>query len=88
MSEEKWTQVAAVHGDLQAELLRGLLEAQDIPVLLSQEGAGRALGLTFGPMGEVKILVPGSQLVRAQAILAAYEAGTYENMAQDENPEA
>lgn len=88
MSEEKWTQVAAVHGDLQAELLRGLLEAQEIPVLLSQEGAGRAIGLTIGPMGEVRILVPGSQLVRAQSILAAYEAGTYENMTQDEGSDA
>jgi len=88
MSEEKWTQVAVVHGDLQAELLRGLLEAQDIPVLLSQEGAGRALGLTFGPMGEIRILVPGHQLGRAQSILAAYEAGTFEDMAEDEDSEA
>jgi hypothetical protein len=88
MNEEKWTQVAVVHGDLQAELLRGLLEAQEIPVLLSQEGAGRAIGLTIGPMGEVRILVPGSQIGRARSILAAYEAGTFENMATDEDPDA
>lgn len=87
MSEENWTQVTIVYGDLQAELLRGLLEAQEIPVLLSQEGAGRAIGLTVGPLGETRILVPSSQLSRAHAILAAYEAGTYENLADDETPE-
>jgi hypothetical protein len=85
MSEEKWTQVAVIQSDLQAELLRGLLEAQGIPVLLSQEGAGRAIGLTFGPMGEVRILVPGSQLSRAQSILAAYEAGTFEDMVDEQD---
>ncbi len=86
MSEEKWTQVATIQSDLQAELLRGLLEAQDIPVLLSQEGAGRAIGLTIGPLGEVRILVPGSQLDRDRSILAAYEAGAFEN--QSENDDA
>jgi hypothetical protein len=83
MNEEKWTQVAVVHGDLQAELLRGLLEAQEIPVLLSQEGAGRAIGLTVGPLGEVRVLVPGSLSGQARSILAAYEAGTYQDLTDE-----
>lgn len=85
MGEGKWVQLANVHGDLQAELLRGLLEAQEIPVVLSQEGAGRAIGLTVGPLGEVKIMVPGVHLSRARTILMQYEAGAFEDLA-DEDP--
>jgi hypothetical protein len=87
MSDEKWTQVAVVHGDLQAELLRGLLEAQEIPVLLSQEGAGRAIGLSVGPLGETTVLVPHSQLSQASAILAAYESGTFEDLTSEGDPD-
>jgi hypothetical protein len=36
MSDQTWEVVEIVSGDLQAELLRGLLEAQGIPVMLSQ----------------------------------------------------
>ena len=84
MGEGKWVQLASVHGDLQAELVRGLLEAQDIPVLLSQEGAGLAIGLTVGPLGEVKILVPGIHLSQARTILSQYKAGTFEDLADEE----
>ena len=38
MSEQNWVLVASIQAEVQAELLRGLLEAQEIPVLLSREG--------------------------------------------------
>mgnify|MGYP001812872625 CR=1 FL=1 len=79
MGENKWVELARVHGDLQAELLRGLLEAQDIPVILSQEGAGRAIGLTVGPMGEVRILVASAHIGQARRILDQYQAGDFED---------
>ena len=79
MGENKWVELARVHGDLQAELLRGLLEAQDIPVVLSQEGAGRAIGLTVGPMGEVRILVPGNHISQARRVMDQYQAGDFED---------
>ena len=85
MPEAKWVELTRVQGDLQGELLRGLLEAQDIPVVLSQEGAGRAIGLTVGPLGETSILVPNSHLSQAQMVLAQYKAGTFENLT-DEDP--
>jgi hypothetical protein len=84
MSGSKWAFVARVQGDLQAEILRGLLEAQDIPVLLSREGAGRAYGLTVGPLGEVEIMVPDRYVVEAKSILELYESGDLENMAGDD----
>ena len=61
MSDESWEVVTEVSGELQASLLRNLLEAQGIKVFLNQEGAGRAYGLTLGPLGEVQVMVPEHQ---------------------------
>jgi hypothetical protein len=74
MSED-WIVLDEVSGMLQAEILRGLLESQEIPTVLSQEGAGRALGLTVGSMGNVQILVPAKDQDRARELLDAYYAG-------------
>jgi len=87
MSEHNWVQVASVQAEVQAELLRGLLEAQEIPVLLSREGAGRALGLTIGPLGEVHILVPDQYLNQANKVLIQYQAGDFEDLEMDESQE-
>ena len=75
MAESEWEVVYETDGQLQAELLRGLLEAQEIPVVLSQEGIGRVYGLTVGPLAIVQILVPGSKVERARDILRKYESG-------------
>lgn len=72
---EGWVVLDEVPGMLQAEILRGMLEAQEIPSVLSQEGAGRAIGITIGTLGAVQILVPSKELERAQEILEAYYAG-------------
>ena len=61
MTEDKWELITTVSGELQADLLRGLLEAGGIKVFLNQEGAGKVYGLTMGPMGEVQVLVPENQ---------------------------
>jgi hypothetical protein len=80
MSGEKWQSVIEVFGELEAELLRGLLEAQGIPVILNQEGAGRAYGLNVGPLGAVQILVPEGASANARKVLDDYYAGKYEGM--------
>jgi hypothetical protein len=74
-SKQDWVVVGEVSGALQANLIRGLLEAQDIAVLLSQEGAGRAYGINVGELGRVQILVPLLDEERAEEILAAYYQG-------------
>ena len=78
MSQNEWVVIDNVSGDLQAEILRGLLEAQGIPVLLSRESAGRAIGLSIGPLGEVFILVKAENLQDAQRILDDYRSGFFE----------
>ena len=80
MNKQEWTSIVRVQGDLQAELLRGLLEAQEIPVLLSREGAGKAYGFTVGPLGEVDILVPENFAKSAKSILKMYQGGELENL--------
>ena len=84
MSNEQWEVVDSVSGDLNAEMLRGLLEAQGIPVMLSQEGAGRAIGINVGALGEVEILVPTSSKSKAKQIIQEYYAGDFESE-EDQN---
>jgi Putative prokaryotic signal transducing protein len=75
---EDWIVLDEVPGMLQAEILRGLLEAQEIPTVLSQEGAGRAIGLTVGTLGTVQVLVPSKDQDRARELLNAYYSGDIE----------
>lgn len=87
MTGEKWQEVIEVFGELEAELLRGLLEAQGIPVILNQEGAGRAYGLNVGPLGTVQILVPASAVQNARQVLDDYYAGKFEGLGPGESAE-
>jgi len=84
MSDENWEVVLEVSGELQADLLRNLLEAQGIVVFLNQEGAGRAYGLTVGSLGQVQIMVPEHQSLEARQILDDYYAGKFEANESDE----
>lgn len=90
MSDEKWEVVIEVSGELQADLIRNLLEAQGIKVFLNQEGAGKAVGLTVGPLGGVQVLVPEHQSREARQIVDDYYAGKFEvdeemDSGEDEN---
>ena len=87
MAEDEWVPVDIVQGQLQAEILKGLLEAQGIMVWLNQEGAAHAYAIEFGSLGTVEILVPSSMLEKARQILTEYKRGDFENMEFD-NPES
>ncbi len=80
MSQLNWIVVTIVSGELQAELMRGLLEAQEIPVMLMQESAGKAIGITISQLGEVEIMVPKSKIQDARDVIAKYFSGEYEGM--------
>ncbi|MEJ2707156.1 MAG: DUF2007 domain-containing protein [Anaerolineales bacterium] len=80
MKSDKWVLLDKVNGSFKAEILKGLLEAQGIETMLSQEGAAHyGYALTIGPMGEVEILVPSRELEHARQVLADYEAGKFES---------
>jgi hypothetical protein len=80
MGEEEWVLVDKVQGQLQAEILKGLLEAQGFKVWLNQEGAARAYAVAVGVLGNVEILVPTSSAEQARQVLEAYYRGDFENM--------
>jgi hypothetical protein len=79
MTEEQWEVLDEISGSIDAEIIRGMLEAKDIPVILSQEGAGRAIGLTIGSLGETQILVPKSKMTNAQEVLDEFYKSLEEN---------
>jgi hypothetical protein len=75
----KLIQVYSTEGQLEAEMIKGFLEAQGLNVTLSQESIGRTLGLSAGRLGQVKVLVPESQVTAAVDLLEAMERGDFED---------
>lgn len=90
--KDSWELLTIVVGEIQAELILGLLKAQGVNANAVQEGAGKAYGLGVGPLGEIEITVPTTQLAQAQDILARYESGdiaasTFEEVSEDQEAE-
>jgi hypothetical protein len=54
---------------MEAQIMKGRLESEGIPVLLSYESAGLIYGLTVDGLGEVKIMVPKHLAEEAKKIL-------------------
>lgn len=84
----EWVVVDEVDGPLQAEIVRGLLEAQGLTVNLAMEGVGRVHGLFVGPLANNQVLVPGDQVELALKILQEYYAGAYEQIDLDESADS
>jgi hypothetical protein len=82
--QDQYVHLDTVEGKLQAEILRGMLEAHGIETLLSQESAATIYGFGIGPMAEVEILVAPEQLDEARKLLDSYHAGTLEQDEMDE----
>ncbi len=61
--------VGTADGQIEAEIIKGLLSANGVDVWLSQESAGTALGLTIGAMGEVEIMVRAEQAEQARSLM-------------------
>ena len=80
MVDDEWVLVDQVQGQLQAEILRGLLEAQGILVWVNTPGAAHAYALAVGTLGTVELLVPSRSADLARQILEAYYRGDFENM--------
>jgi hypothetical protein len=66
----KWVVIRANVSPGEAVVVRGRLESEGIPAVLQQEAVGAVLGLTVGPLGSARVLVPESLAEQALAILA------------------
>lgn len=81
---EDLVKVTTAAGKVEAEILRSLLEANDINVYLSYESAGTAYGLGVGPLAEVDIMVKPEQQADAEALLDDYYKGRLDEDASTE----
>ena len=54
---------------MEAQVIKGRLESEGIPVLLSYESLGLVYGFTTDGLGEVKIMVPKHLAQEAKEIL-------------------
>jgi hypothetical protein len=77
MSSEERLVTVRVARQIEAQIIKGRLESEGIPVLLAYESAGLIYGLTVDGMGEVRIMVPKSLAEQAKEILEmGNESGT------------
>jgi len=73
MSEREQLATVYTARYMEAQIIKGRLESEGIPVLLSYESAGLVYGITVDGLGEVKIMVPKALAKEAKEILGAGE---------------
>ncbi len=78
MSNE-YLKVFTANGQLEADMVRLMLEAAGITVIQRRESAGAVYGLTVGPLGEVHLYVPDDQFSTARQLIEKMQAGEFEN---------
>jgi hypothetical protein len=83
--EKKLVKLSVVAGLLNADMIKMFLESKGIECLVSQESAGRTLGLTVDGLGSAKIYVPEDQKEKAEKLLEALDRGDFELPADDHN---
>lgn len=71
-SEPSLVKIAVLYDPAEAEVLRGLLEAQGLRVLLSKEAAGQVYGVFAGTMGEIEVYVAAGDEEAARAVVGEF----------------
>jgi len=69
MSERKQLATVCTAKYMEAQIIKGRLESEGIPVLLSYESAGLVYGITVDGLGVVKVMVPQHLAEEAREIL-------------------
>ncbi len=69
MDEHHWRELTEVYGIVEAQIIKGLLESNGIPVKLQYETAALLFGIRMNGLGKVKILVPEEYLSLAAKVL-------------------
>ena len=64
-----WVKVADNLQPAEAVIMKGRLESLKIPAVVQQESIGSVMGLTVGPLGSARLLVPEPLAEQARAIL-------------------
>jgi len=72
MSKIEWVEIYSAVNQIEAEIIKGFLEAQGLMVYLSQEGYQKAMGIS-GPAGAyIEVMVPNYQEDQAKELLIDY----------------
>jgi hypothetical protein len=83
-ANESWEVVDEISGQMQAAIIKSLLDSHGLQVWISQEGAGQVYQMNIGTLGRVQILVPTHQADEAKRILQEYYDGELELPNDDE----
>lgn len=84
MNDSNWEILTEVFDRLEAEMFKAALEAEGVPVVLSQEAAGNLYPVTFGKMACIQVFVPAASLEHARAWLKNYEQGREQDNREEE----
>jgi len=68
--QSELTSVYVAGGLPEAQIIKGRLESEGIPVMLRYESVGLVYGLTIDGLGQVEIRVPSALAAEAKHILA------------------
>ncbi len=69
MSADERLVTVYVTTQMEAQIIKGRLESEGIPVLLKYESAGLVYGIMVDGLGEVKVMVPKRLAEEAREIL-------------------
>jgi hypothetical protein len=61
--------VYKARGELEAQLIKGMLDGYNIPCILRSNAAGSVHSFVFDGMGEVRVMVPEAYAEKAQNII-------------------
>ena len=77
MKNHKWELVTILQDPIQAEIIKGFLEAQGITIHIVREGYQAAFGIANQASVRIEILAPDHQVEDAKQIINDYNAGKY-----------
>ncbi len=69
MSADEQLVTVYIATQMEAQIIKGRLESEGIPVLLNYESAGLVYGIMVDGLGEVKLMVPKRLAEEAREIL-------------------
>ncbi len=82
---ENYVVIETVSGNIEAEIIRGMLEAKGVDAVTRGESAATAIGLTVGPIADVEILVPKEQESYARQVIQDYYSGALATEEEEED---
>jgi hypothetical protein len=79
--------VYVAQGQFEAEIVRGRLEMEGIPSILSYESAGVVYGIVADGLGQVEVRVPASQAKMAKLVLSTDFSSGFTDLELDKETE-